>query len=80
MLTEVRLPQEGMAMQDATVVSWFKAVGDEVSKGEPIAEVEADKINFEIVAPASGVLRSIEVPEGEMAVVRAVLATIEAVD
>lgn len=76
MSTEVRLPQEGMSMQQGTIVQWFKSVGDAVTKGEPIAEAESEKISFEIEAPASGVLADILVPQGEEVPVRTVLAMI----
>lgn len=63
-------------MLEGTILQWLKAVGDTVTKGEPIAEAEAEKTNFEIPAPVSGVLSSIVVPEGEQVRVRTVIATI----
>ncbi len=78
MATPVRLPQESMAMLEGTIVHWLKAVGDTVSKGEQLAEAEADKTTFAILAPASGVLASILVAEGEEVPVRTVVATISA--
>jgi pyruvate dehydrogenase E2 component (dihydrolipoamide acetyltransferase) len=65
-----------MAMLEGTIVRWFKAVGDPVTKGEPIAEAEADKTTLDILAPVSGVLSSIVVAEGEQVPVRTVVATI----
>ncbi len=76
MATPVRLPQESMAMLEGTIVQWVKAVGDTVTKGEQLAEAEADKTTFAILAPASGVLASILVPEGAEVPVRTVVATI----
>jgi pyruvate dehydrogenase E2 component (dihydrolipoamide acetyltransferase) len=65
-----------MAMLEGTIVRWLKAVGDTVTKGEQLAEAEADKTTFAIPAPASGVLASILVPEGEEVPVRTVVAMI----
>ena len=62
MATEVRLPQFGMGMSEATVIRWYKNPGDSVTKGEPLLEVEAAKAINEIPAPLSGVLASIVAP------------------
>jgi pyruvate dehydrogenase E2 component (dihydrolipoamide acetyltransferase) len=80
MSIEVRLPQESMAMLEGTVVKWLKSVGESVAKGEPIAEVEADKATFEVVAPASGILASVAVAPGKQVPVRTLLATIADTD
>lgn len=74
---EVLLPQWGMGMSEGTVATWLKKVGDTVSEDEPLAEVEAEKVEETLESPASGVLAEIVVPEGETADVRAVLAYIE---
>jgi pyruvate dehydrogenase E2 component (dihydrolipoamide acetyltransferase) len=73
---EVRLPQAGMGMTDGTVLDWLKQVGDEVSKGECIAEVEAAKTTLEIEAPCDGVLARIVAPAGTLVPVREVMALI----
>jgi pyruvate dehydrogenase E2 component (dihydrolipoamide acetyltransferase) len=73
---EVRLPQAGMGMTDGTVLDWLKQVGDEVSKGECIAEVEAAKTTLEIEAPCDGVLARIVTPAGTLVPVREVMAVI----
>src|SRR5262249_17898149 len=54
---EVRLPQLGEATTAARLGAWLRREGDAVIAGEPIAEVETDKTNVEIEAPASGILR-----------------------
>jgi pyruvate/2-oxoglutarate dehydrogenase complex dihydrolipoamide acyltransferase (E2) component len=77
MITEVRLPQWGMGMEDGTVARWHKAVGDAVEAGDIIAEIETAKTTNELEAPATGVLKEILVGEGEIAEVRQVLALIE---
>ena len=74
MPAEVRLPQAGMGMTDGTVLDWLKQVGDEVSRGECIAEVEAAKTTLEIEAPCDGVLARIVTPAGTLVPVREVMA------
>jgi pyruvate dehydrogenase E2 component (dihydrolipoamide acetyltransferase) len=76
MATEVRLPQAGMGMTDGTVLAWLKAVGDQVRRGECIAEVEAAKTTVEIEAPCDGVLARILAPEGTLVPVREIMALI----
>lgn len=74
---DVILPKWGMSMQEGTITEWLVGPGDQVSEGQVIAEVEADKVEAEIEAPASGVLTAIEVAAGETVDVGAVLARIE---
>lgn len=64
MATEVRLPQYGMSMHEATIISWLRKVGDVVSVGEPLVEIETDKVTAEVEAPASGTLVHIEAAPG----------------
>lgn len=74
---EVLLPQWGMGMSEGTITSWLKAVGDAVAEDEPLAEVEAEKVEETLESPASGTLSEIVVPEGETVEVRTVVAYIE---
>lgn len=76
-MTEVNLPQFGMAMTEGTIVEWLKAEGDAVVEDEEIAEVEVEKTNVMVVAPVSGTLTKIVVQPGETVEVFAVLAHIE---
>ena len=77
MSVEVRLPLLADAMTEARIGAWLKREGDSVASGEPIVEVETDKTNVEIEAPASGVIAQILVPAGSDSVmVGALLATI----
>jgi len=76
MATEVIMPQLGLTMTEGLVAKWLKSAGDNVKKGEPLLEVETDKISKEIEATADGVLISIVVPDGEIVPVRASLAYI----
>jgi pyruvate dehydrogenase E2 component (dihydrolipoamide acetyltransferase) len=68
MATEVKLPRLGQGMESGTVVRWLKQEGDRVEKGEPLYELDTEKVTQEVEAEASGVLLKIAVPEGEVAV------------
>jgi pyruvate/2-oxoglutarate dehydrogenase complex dihydrolipoamide acyltransferase (E2) component len=74
---EVLLPQWGMGMSEGTILTWHKAVGDTVTEDEPLAEVEAEKVEETLESPATGTLRQILVPEGDTVEVRTVVAVIE---
>lgn len=74
---EVLLPQWGMGMSEGTITSWLKSVGDSVAEDEPLAEVEAEKVEETLESPATGTLVEILVPAGETVEVRAPVAVIE---
>src|SRR5213595_2414967 len=69
---EVRLPRLGQGMESGTIVKWLKSEGDPVEKGEPLYELDTDKVTQEVEAEASGVLLKIAVSEGEVPVGRTV--------
>jgi pyruvate dehydrogenase E2 component (dihydrolipoyllysine-residue acetyltransferase) len=66
--SEVKLPRLGQGMEAGTIVKWLKAEGDRVEKGEPLYELDTDKVTQEVEAEASGVLLKIAVTEGEVPV------------
>jgi pyruvate dehydrogenase E2 component (dihydrolipoamide acetyltransferase) len=68
MATEVKLPRLGQGMESGTIVKWLKSEGEPVEKGEPLYEVDTDKVTQEVEAEASGVLLKIAIPEGEVEV------------
>jgi pyruvate dehydrogenase E2 component (dihydrolipoyllysine-residue acetyltransferase) len=70
--SEVILPRLGQGMESGTIVRWLKSEGDAVEKGEPLFELDTDKVTQEVEAEASGVLLKIVVPEGEVPVGTAV--------
>lgn len=74
MIHEVKMPRLDEDMEEGTVTRWLKKEGDSVQKGEPLVEIETQKVNYEVEAPASGVLRIILVQEGEVVPINAVLA------
>jgi pyruvate dehydrogenase E2 component (dihydrolipoamide acetyltransferase) len=65
---EVKLPRLGQGMEMGTIVRWLKGEGDPVQKGEPLYELDTDKVTQEVEAEASGVLLKIAVREGEVPV------------
>src|SRR5438477_5700424 len=76
----VEMPKMGDSMEEGKILRWIKKEGEPVKKGEMLAEVETDKVNIEIEAFASGILRKIIVPEGTAAPVGAKIALIGASD
>jgi pyruvate dehydrogenase E2 component (dihydrolipoamide acetyltransferase) len=68
MATEIKLPRLGQGMESGTIVKWLKSEGDNVEKGEPLYELDTDKVTQEVEADASGVLLKIAVAEGEVPV------------
>ena len=78
MAIEVRLPDLGEEVEDVTINRWLAQEGDEVSEGAVLLEVATDKIDTEVLAPASGKLLKITFGEGELVAVDSVLAIIGA--
>jgi len=70
----------GADMTEGTLVKWLKAVGDQVDRGEVIAEIETDKATVELEAFESGVLKKVVVQEGETVPVGQVIALLGAAD
>ena len=68
MATEIKLPRLGQGMEAGTIVRWLKSEGEQVQKGEPLYELDTDKVTQEVEADASGVLLRIAVAEGEVPV------------
>jgi len=68
MATEIKLPRLGQGMESGTIVKWLKNEGEPVKKGEPLYELDTDKVTQEVESDASGVLLKIAVQEGEVPV------------
>ena len=64
MATEVIIPALGVVVESAKIIRWLKKEGDPVVKGEPLIEIESEKVSTEITAPASGILGPLLYPEG----------------
>ncbi|MGE5265551.1 MAG: 2-oxo acid dehydrogenase subunit E2 [Acidobacteriota bacterium] len=65
MATNVIMPALEMAQETGKVLRWLKAEGETVGKGEPIMEIETDKVTVEIESPASGIVGGISAREGD---------------
>ena len=80
MSTEVRVPTLGESVTEATVATWFKQPGDQVSVDEMLCELETDKVTVEVPSPATGKLAEIVAAEGATVAPDALLATLSAAD
>ena len=76
MINEVTMPSMGADMTEGTIAKWLKAEGDQISRGDKLAEIETDKTVVEMEAYADGVLRRITVEEGSLVQVGTVIAYI----
>jgi len=77
MAIEIKVPELGESVVEATIVRWFKAEGDPVKIGEALVELETEKANFEVAAAKQGVLSKILKQDGEDVEVGEVLGSIE---
>jgi pyruvate dehydrogenase E2 component (dihydrolipoamide acetyltransferase) len=78
MPTDIIMPQMGESIVEGTITKWLKKPGDKVQRDEPLFEISTDKVDAEIPAPASGVLREIKVSEGTTVGVNTIVGTIAA--
>ena len=78
MATSVIMPALELAQETGKVIRWLKAPGDAVAKGEPLLEIETDKVTTEIEAPASGILMNVSAREGDVIPVGQAIAQIGA--
>src|SRR5215204_391359 len=76
MATKVLVPLLGEGVEEVTVIKWLKKEGDSVNELEPLLEVNTDKVDTEIPAPASGTVLKIMAQEGAPAKVGTILAFI----
>jgi pyruvate/2-oxoglutarate dehydrogenase complex dihydrolipoamide acyltransferase (E2) component len=77
MRVSLKLNRVGMNMQEATITKWCRQPGEAFKSGEPLYEIETEKVTQEITATADGIMLEILVPAGDTA---AVGATVCAVD
>ena len=80
MIHEITMPAMGADMTEGTVVKWLKSEGDEVARGDKLAEIETDKTVVEMEAYNAGILRRIVLGDGTKAPVGSLLAYIGAAD
>ena len=76
MSIEIKVPEMGESIIEATVGEWIKNEGDLIEAGETILELETEKVNLEVTAPAAGQLEKVNISEGEIVNVGAVLGII----
>ena len=68
MANEVKLPRLGQGMEAGTIVKWLKSEGEPVEKGEPLYELDTDKVTQEVESDFAGTLLKIAIEEGEVPV------------
>ena len=73
---DVLMPQLGETVSEGKIIKWLKAVGDRVAAGDNLCEIETDKVTVEVPAIAAGIIRAINVDEGSVAPVGAVIAVL----
>ena len=77
MPSNIVVPEVGESIVDARVAKWLRKEGDAVAAGDPLVELETDKIDLEVAAPQAGVLKRIDRKDGEDVKVGEVLGVIE---
>ena len=78
MATDVIMPQMGESIFEGTITKWLKKPGERVERDEPLFEISTDKVDAEIPAPATGVLKEIKISEGQTVPIQTVVAVIDA--
>ncbi|KAA0969426.1 2-oxo acid dehydrogenase subunit E2 [Aureimonas fodinaquatilis] len=76
MAIEITLPSLSAGMEDAVIAKWLVAVGDRVTKGQLLAEVETDKATMEMEAEADGIVGQLAVTDGQRAEVGQLIAVL----
>ena len=77
MLVEIKVPVLAESVPDATLLDWYKQVGERVEVGESLIDLETDKVTLEIEAPHAGVLTEIRKQTGDVVLTDDVLAVID---
>ena len=77
MLVEVKVPVLAESVPDATLLDWYKQVGERVERGDSLIDLETDKVTLEVAAPESGVLKEIRKRTGDVVLANEVLAVID---
>lgn len=76
-MTEVRIPKLGLTMEDCVLTNWLVQPGEQVSKGQPLAEIETDKIENVIESPVAGTVTKLHADVDSELEVGALIAEIE---
>ena len=80
MAETINMPKLGFDMAEGTLVRWVKKAGENVNKGEVLAEIETDKATVEVESSASGVVRKLLVDEGAVVPVNSPIAVVGSAD
>ena len=73
---EIRVPTIAASATKASIGRWFKRIGDPVSVGEPLVEIETEGATVEVPAPVTGVLSGVHLTDGETVEAGTLLGTI----
>jgi 2-oxoglutarate dehydrogenase E2 component (dihydrolipoamide succinyltransferase) len=76
-LVDVVMPQMGVSVSEGTITRWAKSVGETIEADETIVEISTDKVDTEVPAPATGVVRELLAGEGETVPVNTRIAIID---
>ncbi len=79
-MNEIKLPQLGQSVEEASIIKWCKQEGESVEQGETLFSIQTDKAEIECESTASGVLRKIIVPPDELVPVLTVVALVGTAD
>tara|TARA_B100001964_G_C14249784_1_gene609317 strand:+ start:3715 stop:3942 length:228 start_codon:yes stop_codon:yes gene_type:complete len=74
---DIIMPRIGETVEEGTIIKWLKKIGDQVSEGEIICEIETSKSIMELPSSIKGILKEIKVNAGETVAVGTLLAVIE---
>ena len=77
MIVEFAMPMLGEVMEEGTILTWYKQVGDPIEKEEMLLEVETDKAIMEVESNTTGTIKALLIAEGETVPVNTVIAQIE---
>ena len=77
MLVEVKVPVLAESVPDATLLSWYKQIGERVERGDSLIDLETDKVTLEIAAPEAGVIKEIRYQTGAVVLTNDILAVID---
>ena len=76
-MVKVLMPKFGLIMTEGTISEWYKKVGEHINAGEPLAQVETQKLVNDVEAPVSGTIVSILANVGDTVPCRGYIAEIE---
>jgi pyruvate/2-oxoglutarate dehydrogenase complex dihydrolipoamide acyltransferase (E2) component len=77
MRVNLKLARVGMSMQEATIAKWHRSPGKAFRAGDPLYDIETEKVTQEVAAPADGRLLTILVPAGQNAAVGTEVCSVE---